>query len=200
MFAAASDAVAITEAEISSLPNAGPRVQAVSAATVAFLREQGIPVPDTSVRVAGYDWFDAATGLPNVSGMSVPGKVILTADVARDVARIRKGRPMPADTLLIVTTLDGSMSVITTGPTSALQTLTHELLHQVSSAEEGVIDAVAADLVAPLAYHITGRRVASTPSLYYPGSVAAVRRMSASATGTKWTSRASRRWRCSLLV
>ena len=85
----------------------------------------------------------------------------------------------------------------------------HEVLHQVGmsrgleggddmAAEEGSVEAVAHDLRPAWLRKVMGRD-RPVPAAY-PAWVASVRRASAAATGTRWTSPAARAWRAQLVA
>lgn len=135
-----------------------------------------IPVPDACMSP------DIAPG----SGMATPGAVwFSTADA--DVFA-RPPRQWPPDRHV---------------------SMLHEVLHQVGMArgleggddmatEEGSAEAVAHDLRPAWLRRVMGRDQAVPVA--YPAWVASVRRASAAATGSRWTSPAARAWRAQLLA
>ena len=116
----------------------------------------------------------------------------LRPDIARDVAA---RRPFHVNRRLA--TLRG------------LHVVTHELLHRRETvpcwtpggvglnAEEGIVDALAVDVLPALAWRLYGERWAFVP--VYPREVAAIRAASRFATGARsWRERAPRLWRRAL--
>ena len=123
--------------------------------------------------------------VPRGSGMATPGVVWFSA--ADQTVFAQPARRWPADRPVVVL---------------------HEVLHQVAmvngleadvdmSAEEGLVEAVTHDLKRQWLRQVRGRdgRVA----IAYRGWVTSVRRASAAATGTRWTSRDARIWRARMV-
>jgi hypothetical protein len=119
------------------------------------------------------------------SGMATPGVVWFSA--ADDTVFRQSARRWPADRPVVVL---------------------HEVLHQVAmanglegdvdmAAEEGLVEAVTHDLKRQWLRRVRGRdgRVA----IAYRGWVTSVRRASAAATASRWTSRDARVWRAQMV-
>ena len=158
----------------------GYRAQATALYAETFLAGAGLPVAHRPLRSADKASMDRC---------GTPGGLA--------------GSPYGCDGLAyadVIFLRAGFIGRLARGDEFAVETLLHEQLHtdrDYARIDEGVVDALAADLT-PAFMHRIGAHAWGPVELHYDALVQVVRQASARATGGSWRARAARLWRRAL--
>lgn len=174
---------------------ANAKVQRYANQIAALLKKRGLPV-EQNVPIVVSNQLPEGT-----LAVSLPGRIVLRGDISKAV---------------FLSVRDEKIGL---GVRPEVQVLVHEFLHRIQGvaeytssfegdpewaaghmAEEGVVEAVAHDVMPSIRRARLGFATSDDAGLYYKDQVVEVRRLSARATGKPWTSYQARVWRRNLLL